>query len=222
MPWTTQPRQRLPRSAAGRHRRGAAAAPAGARLWLPADQHAGHGEQRAVRRDSSRGARLCAWCRTTIRSIVFARPRPGYRPLVAIRYGYSVPIGVYFQPWGWGGNRIVWSSRTVIRRTWERVRANRDLRDRTRCRATPCRVRPSRTARWRRPRASAKQDRGERSSATFASVVRRVDSPFPPYVSRSLSLEEVRHEPAQVVGDQRASTRGCPCPPTRRRSPSCR
>ena len=59
--------------------------------------------------------------------IVFARPRPGYRPLVAIRYGYSVPIGVYFRPWGWGGNRIVWNSHRVIinDRPWERVRANR-------------------------------------------------------------------------------------------------
>ena len=59
--------------------------------------------------------------------IVFARPRPGYRPLVAIRYGYSVPIGVYYRPWGWGANRIVWSSRTVIINDarWERMRANR-------------------------------------------------------------------------------------------------
>ena len=59
--------------------------------------------------------------------IVFARPRPGYRPLVAIRYGYSVPVGVYFRPWGWGANRIVWSSRPVIinDRRWERARANR-------------------------------------------------------------------------------------------------
>ncbi|MGH9141130.1 MAG: DUF3300 domain-containing protein [Vicinamibacterales bacterium] len=59
--------------------------------------------------------------------IVFARPRPGYRPLVAIRYGYSVPIGVYFSPWGWGGNRIAWSSRTVFINDarWARMRANR-------------------------------------------------------------------------------------------------
>ncbi len=59
--------------------------------------------------------------------IVFARPRPGYRPLVAIRYGYRVPIGVYFSPWGWGGNRIAWSSRTVFINDarWARMRANR-------------------------------------------------------------------------------------------------
>jgi hypothetical protein len=59
--------------------------------------------------------------------IVFARPRPGYRPLVAIRYGYSVPIGVSFRPWGWGGNRIAWSSRTVFINDarWERMRTNR-------------------------------------------------------------------------------------------------
>jgi hypothetical protein len=59
--------------------------------------------------------------------IVFARPRPGYRPLVAIRYGYSVPVGVYYRPWGWGANRIAWSSRTIIinNARWERMRANR-------------------------------------------------------------------------------------------------
>jgi hypothetical protein len=59
--------------------------------------------------------------------IVFARPAPGYRPLVAIRYGYSVPMGVYFRPWGWGGNRIVWTSHTVFINDarWARVRANR-------------------------------------------------------------------------------------------------
>jgi hypothetical protein len=59
--------------------------------------------------------------------VVFAPPRPGYRPLVAIRYGYSVPIGVYFRPWGWGGNRIVWTSHTVIinNQAWARARANR-------------------------------------------------------------------------------------------------
>ena len=59
--------------------------------------------------------------------IVFARPLPGYRPLVAIRYGYSVPMGVYFRPWGWGGNRIVWTSHTVFINDarWARVRANR-------------------------------------------------------------------------------------------------
>jgi hypothetical protein len=59
--------------------------------------------------------------------VVFAPPRPGYRPLVAIRYGYSVPIGVYFRPWGWGGNRIAWTSHTVIinDRAWARARVNR-------------------------------------------------------------------------------------------------
>jgi hypothetical protein len=59
--------------------------------------------------------------------VVFARPRPGYRPLVAIRYGYSVPVGIYYRPWGWGANRIAWGSRTVIINDarWERVRANR-------------------------------------------------------------------------------------------------
>jgi hypothetical protein len=59
--------------------------------------------------------------------IVFARPRVGYRPLIAIRYGYSVPMGVYFSPWGWGGNRIVWANRAVFinNARWERARANR-------------------------------------------------------------------------------------------------
>ena len=59
--------------------------------------------------------------------IVFAPPRPGYRPLVAIRYGYVVPVGVYFRPWGWGASRIVWSTHTVIinDHRLDRVRANR-------------------------------------------------------------------------------------------------
>jgi hypothetical protein len=59
--------------------------------------------------------------------VVYARPLPGYRPLVAIRYGYTVPVGVYYRPWGWGANRIVWTSHTVIinNAAWGRVRANR-------------------------------------------------------------------------------------------------
>jgi hypothetical protein len=36
-------------------------------------------------------------------------------------------MGVYFRPWGWGGNRIVWNSHTVFINDarWARVRANR-------------------------------------------------------------------------------------------------
>ena len=58
--------------------------------------------------------------------VVFARPLPGYRPLVAIRYGYTVPVGVYYRPWGWGANRIVWTNHAVIINDvrWARVRAN--------------------------------------------------------------------------------------------------
>jgi|KBSMisStandDraft_5_1062788.scaffolds.fasta_scaffold63266_3 hypothetical protein len=58
--------------------------------------------------------------------VVFARPLPGYRPLVAIRYGYTVPVGVYYRPWGWGANRIVWTNHAVIINDvrWGRMRAN--------------------------------------------------------------------------------------------------
>ena len=97
-----------------------------ARLRIPSHEHPGDREQRALRRDPSRGAKLSSSLPYYDPVVVFARPLPGYRPLVAIRYGYTVPVGVYYRPWGWGGNRIVWTNHAVIINDvrWARVRAN--------------------------------------------------------------------------------------------------
>lgn len=56
--------------------------------------------------------------------LVYPRPRPGFVPGAAIRFGFAVSIGPAFRPWGWGANRFVWNTHTVIinntpwRRTW--------------------------------------------------------------------------------------------------------
>jgi Protein of unknown function (DUF3300) len=59
--------------------------------------------------------------------IVFAPPRPGFAIAAAIRFGYVVPIGPAFRLWGWGRNRILWNTHTVILNNtpWVRVRGNR-------------------------------------------------------------------------------------------------
>ena len=59
--------------------------------------------------------------------IVFAPPRPGFAIAAAIRFGYIVPIGPAFRLWGWGSNRILWNTHTVILNNtpWVRVRGNR-------------------------------------------------------------------------------------------------
>ena len=68
-------------------------------------------------RDSSRGAQLCggallhdpgSWCsRRRIRVIIVRWSR-------SAGAGYSVPIRRHhFHPWGWGGNRIVWTMNTT-------------------------------------------------------------------------------------------------------------
>jgi hypothetical protein len=57
-------------------------------------------------------------------NIVFFAPRPGFFVGGAIRFGYSVNLGVAFRPWGWGYNRFDWDRRVVYlnnepwRRTW--------------------------------------------------------------------------------------------------------
>jgi hypothetical protein len=57
-------------------------------------------------------------------AVVFAPPRPGFVVAGAIRFGYGVPIGAAFAPWGWGSTRFVWGQRALIvnnapwRRTW--------------------------------------------------------------------------------------------------------
>ena len=56
--------------------------------------------------------------------VVFAPPRPGFFVAGAINFGFGIAIGPAFRPWGWGYNRFVWNSHTVIvnnapwRRTW--------------------------------------------------------------------------------------------------------
>jgi hypothetical protein len=59
--------------------------------------------------------------------VVFARPRPGFFIGGAINFGFGVSLGVAFRPWGWGLNRIAWSSHTVFvnNAPWRRTWANR-------------------------------------------------------------------------------------------------
>ena len=59
--------------------------------------------------------------------IVYAPPRPGFVVGGAIRFGFGVTISAGFRPWGWGGNRFVWNTHTVIinERPWARTWANR-------------------------------------------------------------------------------------------------
>src|SRR5271165_3169531 len=59
--------------------------------------------------------------------VVYAPPRPGFFVGGAIRFNFGVGIGAWFAPWGWGGNRFVWNTRTVIinNRPWGRTWVNR-------------------------------------------------------------------------------------------------
>jgi hypothetical protein len=59
--------------------------------------------------------------------VVFARPRPGFVVGGAIHFGFGVTIGAAFRPWGWGGNRFVWNTHTVIvnNAPWNRTWVNR-------------------------------------------------------------------------------------------------
>jgi len=59
--------------------------------------------------------------------VVFAPPRPGFVVGGAINFGFGVSIGVAFRPWGWGYNRFVWNSHTVIvnNAPWHRTWATR-------------------------------------------------------------------------------------------------
>jgi hypothetical protein len=59
--------------------------------------------------------------------VVYARPRPGFVMTSGINFGFGVAIGSAFRPWGWGGNRFVWSNHTVIvnNRGWDRRWVNR-------------------------------------------------------------------------------------------------
>jgi hypothetical protein len=59
--------------------------------------------------------------------VVFAAPRPGFVVGSAIRFNFAVAIGPAFRPWGWGANRFVWNTHTVIinDRPWTRTWVNR-------------------------------------------------------------------------------------------------
>ncbi len=61
--------------------------------------------------------------------IVFARPRPGFAVARGITFSFGIAIGPAFRPWGWGGNRIVWNTHTVIinNAEWRRGWANRTV-----------------------------------------------------------------------------------------------
>ena len=58
-------------------------------------------------------------------AIVFFPPRPGFFIGGAIGFNFSVVIGGYFRPWGWGFNRFDWGGHAVFinnarwGRTWE-------------------------------------------------------------------------------------------------------
>lgn len=57
-------------------------------------------------------------------AVVFVAPRPGFYVGGAIRFGFSVNLGIAFQPWGWGYSRFDWGAHAVFinnapwRRTW--------------------------------------------------------------------------------------------------------
>ena len=59
--------------------------------------------------------------------VVFARPRAGFVVARGITFGFGISIGPAFRPWGWGGNRIVWSSHAVFvnNAEWHRNWVNR-------------------------------------------------------------------------------------------------
>jgi Protein of unknown function (DUF3300) len=59
--------------------------------------------------------------------VVFAAPRPGFVVGAAIGFRFGVTIGPAFRPWGWGVNRVAWSSHAVLinNARWDRTWANR-------------------------------------------------------------------------------------------------
>jgi hypothetical protein len=59
--------------------------------------------------------------------VVYAPPRPGFFVGGAIRFGFGFTIGAAYAPWGWGYNRFVWNTHTVIinNAPWQRTWVNR-------------------------------------------------------------------------------------------------
>ena len=60
-------------------------------------------------------------------AVVFYAPRPGFFVGGAIAFRFGVGIGPAFRPWGWGVNRFVWNTHTVVinDRPWARTWVNR-------------------------------------------------------------------------------------------------
>jgi hypothetical protein len=60
-------------------------------------------------------------------AVVFVAPRPGFVIGGAISFGFGVPIGAAFRPWGWGGVHIAWDSHGwyIGDLPWGRTWANR-------------------------------------------------------------------------------------------------
>ena len=60
-------------------------------------------------------------------AIVFGPPRRGFVVAGAIRFGYGVRLGPWFEPWGWGATNFGWATHTVIvnRVPWGRTWVNR-------------------------------------------------------------------------------------------------
>lgn len=60
-------------------------------------------------------------------AVVFAAPAPGFFVGGAIVFRFGVTIGPAFRPWGWGVNRFVWNTHTVIinDHPWARTWVNR-------------------------------------------------------------------------------------------------
>ena len=59
--------------------------------------------------------------------VVYVAPRPGFFVGGAIRFGFSVRLGVGFAPWGWGATRFDWGAHRVFiaDRPWGRTWVNR-------------------------------------------------------------------------------------------------
>jgi hypothetical protein len=60
-------------------------------------------------------------------AVVFVAPRPGFAVGFAIRFGFGVPIGLAFRPWGWDMSSFNWRAHSVIinHAVWGRTWANR-------------------------------------------------------------------------------------------------
>jgi len=60
-------------------------------------------------------------------AVVFVAPRPGFVVGTAIGFGYGVPIGAAFRPWGWGSIHIAWDVNGwyIGDHLWGRTWANR-------------------------------------------------------------------------------------------------